>query len=162
MKRPAFKEWHVVCEALGRSVQDVIIRKGGIHEGRDGFRFEYDEFYLFPTLFHRQAELVKPQAGQWLGDTDKRVYKEGEPLEIHYRCRVSSVELCQDWDAVCALDHRHIYSEDLLRERFFWQGKGMKSGSVSIAHVVIEVLDKPLVIQYTKSLYGGCRSWVAL
>src|SRR2546430_16918150 len=29
-----FKEWTLVCEALGRGVQGIIIRKGGIAEGR--------------------------------------------------------------------------------------------------------------------------------
>jgi len=49
-----FKEWDVVCEAIGSGRQDVIFRKGGIHEGRDGFSFKHPEFYLFPTLFHAQ------------------------------------------------------------------------------------------------------------
>ncbi|MFL6569175.1 MAG: DUF1802 family protein, partial [Chthoniobacterales bacterium] len=37
MKSIGFKEWALVCEALGRGEQRIIIRKGGIAEGRDGF-----------------------------------------------------------------------------------------------------------------------------
>lgn len=51
-----FKEWALVCGALGRGEQHVLIRKGGIAEGRAGFRFRHDAFFLFPTLFHEQLE----------------------------------------------------------------------------------------------------------
>lgn len=163
MKQAAFKEWHVVCEAIGRGLQDVIIRKGGIHEGRDGFQFEYDDFYLFPTLFHRQAELVKPVAHEWLENpSDKRLYEEGEMVEIRYRCRVSRVEVVRDWEMLRALDGRHVYTEELLRERFEWEGKGMAKGSVSVAYVTAEILSTPLTIEYKKSRHGGCRSWVEI
>ena len=45
----AFKEWAVVCAALASGQQSLILRKGGIHEGRDGFRVAHREFWLFPT-----------------------------------------------------------------------------------------------------------------
>jgi hypothetical protein len=41
----AFKEWAVVCEALGSGRQSVILRKGGIAEGREGFAFLHREFF---------------------------------------------------------------------------------------------------------------------
>ncbi len=57
----AFKEWALVCNALGRGDQSLILRKGGIAEGRDGFRFKHDAFFLFPTLFHEQlARTILP------------------------------------------------------------------------------------------------------
>jgi hypothetical protein len=37
MKSVGFKEWALVCEALGRGEQTIILRKGGIAEGRGGF-----------------------------------------------------------------------------------------------------------------------------
>ena len=45
----AFKEWAVVCEALGDGRQSIILRKGGIAEGREGFAFAHGEFFLFPA-----------------------------------------------------------------------------------------------------------------
>ena len=54
-----FKEWALVCDALGRGEQSIILRKGGIAEGRTGFRFQHDEFLLFPTLFHEQVARLK-------------------------------------------------------------------------------------------------------
>ena len=55
----AFKEWSLVCEALGGGEQSVILRKGGIAEGKSGFGFEHGEFYLFPTWFHGQIDKVR-------------------------------------------------------------------------------------------------------
>ena len=57
--RTAFKEWAVICEALGSGRQSIILRKGGIHEGRGGFEFSHQEFALFPTRFHEQAAHVR-------------------------------------------------------------------------------------------------------
>ena len=59
MKSVGFKEWSVVCEALGRGLQSIILRKGGIAEGRAGFSFQQREFFLFPTHFHEQLEKVR-------------------------------------------------------------------------------------------------------
>ena len=59
MKSIGFKEWSLVCEALGRGMQSVILRKGGIAEGREGFSFRHREFFLFPTFFHEQVAKVR-------------------------------------------------------------------------------------------------------
>ncbi len=60
--RAAFKEWAVIVDALGRGAQSIILRKGGISEGRGGFKMEHPRFLLFPTLFHQQRESVLPTA----------------------------------------------------------------------------------------------------
>ncbi len=49
----AFKEWAVVCDAILAGRQSVLIRKGGIAEGRAGFEFRHTEFELFPDLVSR-------------------------------------------------------------------------------------------------------------
>src|SRR2546423_10206537 len=59
MESVGFKEWSLVCDALGRGRQSVILRKGGIAEGREGFSFRHREFFLFPTFFHEQITKVR-------------------------------------------------------------------------------------------------------
>lgn len=157
----AFKEWHVVCEALGRGVQDVIIRKGGIHEGRGGFEFTHGAFYLFPTLFHKQLDGVKETAHSWMRDSGKTVWELGEKVPVLYRCVVTKTEVLTDWEDVVALSARHVYSEALVRERFEWEGKGMAAGCVNFATVEVEKLAEPLMVTYQKS-HGGCRSWIEI
>ena len=59
MESIGFKEWSLVCNALGHGTQSVILRKGGIAEGREGFSFRHREFFLFPTFFHEQIAKVR-------------------------------------------------------------------------------------------------------
>lgn len=157
----AFKEWHVVCEALAHGAQDVIIRKGGIHEGRGGFEFSHPSFYLFPTLFHKQLAGVKELAHRWMENSGKAVWELGDVVPVLYRCVVTKTELLTDWDAVAALSARHVYSDSLVRERFEWEGKGMAAGCVNVATVKVEKLAEPLLVTYQKS-HGGCRSWIEI
>ncbi|HSH93927.1 MAG TPA: DUF1802 family protein, partial [Roseimicrobium sp.] len=58
----AFKEWVVVVDALRSGEQILILRKGGISEGRGGFQVDQSKFLLFPTLFHQQRESVTEAA----------------------------------------------------------------------------------------------------
>ena len=58
---PAFKEWEAIVEALGHGAQIVILRKGGIAEGRAGFQARHPKFWLFPTGYHQQWEKTKPE-----------------------------------------------------------------------------------------------------
>ena len=62
----AFKEWAIVCEAIGSGRQSIMLRKGGIAEGRDGFAFKHREFFLFPTWFHEQLEKTTLPVGTTL------------------------------------------------------------------------------------------------
>jgi len=60
--RTAFKEWAIVVDALGRGEQVIILRNGGISEGRDRFQVDRPRFLLFPTLHHQQREQVTADA----------------------------------------------------------------------------------------------------
>ena len=62
----AFKEWAIVCEAIGSGRQSIMLRKGGIAEGRDGFAFKHRGFFLFPTWFHEQLEKTTLPVGTTL------------------------------------------------------------------------------------------------
>lgn len=150
----AFKEWEVVCEALESGRQSVILRKGGIHEGREGFSFAHDEFLLFPTRFHAQGEHVKVS-----GVEAKPEWQVGEEVVITAKVKVTKAVTLTDWDEVAALADQHIWSEETIRDRFFWEGKGMASGSIHVAFVEVEPLPEPLRFPYEKK-YGGCRSWI--
>lgn len=45
----AFKEWAVICAALADGEQTLILRKGGIDAGREGFRVARREFWMYST-----------------------------------------------------------------------------------------------------------------
>ena len=151
-----FKEWQVVCDALASGRQSILLRKGGIHEGRQGFSFAHDAFFLFPTRFHAQAGQVRE------GNVDVMPeWQPGDPIRITHHATALWAVTLTDWNQVAALEPCHIYAESTVRERFDWQGKGMDSGSIHLALVRVRQLAEPWVFPYQPA-FGGCRSWLQL
>ena len=152
----AFKEWQVVCDALASGRQKILIRKGGIHEGREGFSFAHDAFFLFPTRFHADASQVREghveSAPEW---------QEGDVVRITHFVRVPRAVTMFDWEQAAALEPLHIYAETTVRDRFYWQGRNMPSGSIHVAIAESHQLAKPWQIHYAPS-FGGCRSWITM
>jgi hypothetical protein len=147
-----FKEWTLICEALGNGEQSIILRKGGIAEGRAGFRFQHDEFFLFPTLFHEQVAKLKLPPGTPLPASGQ----EGL-IAIDYRVRVEWTQDLSDLAAVRRLAPFHLWRDEVIEERFRYDEKQ----GVSLAFVRVEKLAEPFAFP-NASRYGGCRSWVTL
>ena len=114
MQSVGFKEWALVCAALGAGRQSVIIRKGGLAEGRDGFAFRHREFFLFPTFFHEQLARVRLSAA---------VLPQPSPneIEIRYFARVEEARIMTNWTEVRELQPLHILRESVVRERFDYE-----------------------------------------
>lgn len=151
-----FKEWKVVCDALASGRQSVLLRKGGIHEGRSGFSFAHESFFLFPTHFHAQSEHVREGNSTCLPE-----WKPGDTVHITHHVNARLAVTLTDWKDVAALGPFHIYTEETVRQRFDWEGKGMHSGSIHVALVEVRKLPAPWELEYKPS-FGGCRSWISL
>lgn len=152
----AFKEWQVVCDALASGRQSILLRKGGIHEGRQGFSFAHESFFLFPTRFHAQGEQVREGEVKAMPE-----WQVGDELTLTHHAEALWAVTLTDWQRVAALEPHHIYSEATVRDRFDWEGKGMASGSIHLALVRVRKLAEPWKLVYEKN-YGGCRSWIQL
>ncbi|MEM7384662.1 MAG: DUF1802 family protein, partial [Verrucomicrobiota bacterium] len=114
-----FKEWSVVCEALGEGKQSIILRKGGIAEGRAGFAFQYPRFFLFPTLFHEQLDQLRYQPpADW---TDPGVV-EGEPVTVSYRVDMQASAVVDHWQTILSLEPFHVWTEKVIEDRFDYTG----------------------------------------
>ena len=147
----AFKEWAVICEALGTGLQSVIIRKGGIAEGRQGFAFRHDEFLLFPTWFHEQLEKTTLSPDTAVPD------QPGEELEVRYTATVEWSGILTDWERVARLRAFHVLRESVVEERYHYS----ETEGVHVAFVRVYRLDPPLRLKNEKK-YAGCRSWIDL
>ena len=108
MESVGFKEWSLVCDALGRGTQSVILRKGGIAEG--GFSFRHREFFLFPTFFHEQIAKVRIASGE--------VPAPGNTIPIRWYAKVERALRIDSLAIVQALTPLHILSAEVVRERF--------------------------------------------
>ena len=149
MESVGFKEWALVCEALGRGQQSILLRKGGLAEGPGGFGFRHREFFLFPTFFHEQVVKVRtPEASL----PQKR---EGE-ITVRYFARLETEKEVADWLEAATLAPFHILAESVVRERFEYKRVGLHVALVRVFRLEPEwiIPDNPA--------YGGCRSWVKL
>ena len=112
----AFKEWSIICDTLGCGKQSLILRKGGIHEGKKGFRFE--KFALFPTRFHEQEERVRIDSEKLA--RPKTEYQIGEIVPIQYWARIDSIWHLSQWKSIKALNEYHIWDEQIILDRYNW------------------------------------------
>ena len=152
----AFKEWSIVVDALGRGEQIFILRKGGIHEGRGGFKMEHQEFALFPTLFHQQRDSVIPSA-QARFDQISPFFPPPETLRIEYWAEVVDHHAIENFEAVRALKDQHIWLEEVLADRFEWGREQLIYAILVRVHRLGLNLELPMLPEY-----GGCKSWVTL
>jgi hypothetical protein len=148
-----FKEWSLVCAALGSGAQSIILRKGGIHEGKAGFWWRHDHFFLFPTHFHEQTlqfPWTPPGAVALTADPDGQ-------HRIKYFAEVVTKHQITDWETVLRLKELHFWTESTLRGRFDYS----ESTGISLAFLRLHRLEKPWVFPDEKK-FGGCRSWLDL
>ncbi len=145
----AFKEWALVCDALGSGRQSVILRKGGIAEGREGFAFKHGEFYLFPTWFHEQvAKTVLPP------ETPLPEQLEGE-VEIRHAAVLEWSRLVADRSVLESLRPFHVLADSVLDERFHYD----EPEGIHVGFVRVFSLNPPQRLEM-RPAFGGCRSWV--
>lgn len=154
--RIAFKEWAIVIDALATGRQIIILRKGGISEGRGGFQLEHPEFLLFPTLFHQQRDSVLPEA-QARFDQIQSHFPPPEILRVEYFCRVSAWQQLHDLGAAQRLEGQHIWRPEVIAERFDWGRQKTIYAMAVRTFKLQEPLDLPMLPSY-----GGCKSWIEL
>lgn len=149
-----FKDWALVCAALGSGRQSIILRKGGIAEGRDGFRFKHERFFLFPTQYHQQAEMVRANERP---DLQPAPPAPAGTVEIRYFFALDFAVWVDRWPLVAALTPFHVWKEEVIRSRFDYD----EPAGVQCAFGRVYRLDAPWTFP-DRPGYGGCRSWVNL
>ena len=151
----AFKEWAVVVDALGRGEQTLILRKGGIREDRGEFHADHRQFWLFPTQYHEAERFIIPSKRPALHDIAARMVKDA--VEIEFLAVADAVLNITDMDVLRRLQGRHIWGEQVLRQRFeFGREPGL--------HMLITRIYRLAAPQRfpMRDDYGGCKSWLQL
>lgn len=149
MESVGFKEWAIVCQALGRGEQSVLLRKGGIAEGRHCFSFKHAAFFLFPTFFHEETTKVRATLAELPAEG-------GDSVLMRYFARLERTVRITSLATAEKLASWHILTAEVVRERFRSVPEGL-----DIALVRIFTLTEPWKIPNEKR-FGGCRSWVDL
>jgi hypothetical protein len=162
---PAFKEWAAVVAALRAGAQTIILRKGGISEGRGGFDpGRADRFWLFPTAFHAQREKLRPEAARFFpaAETASGTIAATPPLPATPPALDTYADLVahrfiSDWAEVAALAPLHLWTEATVRERFDWA----RPAGLHVLLVRVHRLAAPVALPAGLDL-GGCKSWIDL
>ncbi|QEL18953.1 DUF1802 family protein [Limnoglobus roseus] len=151
----AFKEWAVICRALATGRQSLIIRKGGIAEEGGIFKPEHPRFWLYPTLFHEQQQKgVKPAAMPLLEEAERDRPEPGT-LRFTHGVDVSAVHFVENLDAALALDEFHIWSPEVITQRFHYRSPGLYVLLVRAWKATpVEMPERPE--------FAGCKTWVEL
>ncbi len=158
IKTPAFKEWEAIVEALGQGAQIVILRKGGIAEGRAGFKAKHPKFWLFPTGYHQQWEKTKPELRKFLAPTSVAAEK-GKEIALQYIAEVTDAIYLSSWDQVERLADAHFWGNEILRERFDYKDRpGMEDG-LHLLILRVSRINLPHKLAPSAD-YDGCKSWV--
>lgn len=150
----AFKEWALVCEALGSGEQSLLLRKGGIAEGKKGFGFEHQEFFLFPTWFHGQLEKIRPSY------TPAVIVEHPETVTLEYVVHVDWSGFVSDRQKIERLERLHVLHESVIDERFSYNVTKASEG-LHVAFVRVYRMS-PIIQLPMEKRFGGCRSWVQL
>ncbi|HEY4259393.1 MAG TPA: DUF1802 family protein [Schlesneria sp.] len=151
----AFKEWAAVCHALGSGQQSVILRKGGIHEGRDGFRVDHAEFWLYPTEFHQEPEVLAEQGRSYLEQARMQQPPKGS-IAIQLYVSIEEVIEIRDEALLPRLAGLHVWSASTIQARFHYRNP-------SLFALMVRVYSLPHPVLLTESPhFAGCRSWVDL
>jgi len=154
--RIAFKEWAIIVDALGRGDQILILRKGGISEGRGGFQLEHREFLLFPTLFHQQRQSVTTEA-QARFDQIAPHLPAPEIVRVRFFAKVIESRQLESLSRAEALRGQHCWRDEVIAGRFDW------GPSANIFALAVRMHQLPLAVELPMlPTYAGCKSWVEL
>ncbi|MFM7181110.1 MAG: DUF1802 family protein [Verrucomicrobiales bacterium] len=156
MTNIGFKEWLGVCTHLGAGTSSLLLRKGGIHEGRDGFSFKHERFFLFPTGFHEAAEGLTAPApfSELLPATEEN------GVSIRHFAVADWAVLLRDREIIEALAPHHLWTPQVVWDRYSYSEK-LEADCISVAFV--RVYELPAIWSFPyQPKFGGCRSWVDL
>ena len=153
--RFAFKEWAAVCAALAAGRQSLILRKGGLREGREGFQVDHGEFWLFPTAFHQQTDALTDEARGFY-EQALQIQPVDGTIALQGYAVVESVHHIEDETVLPRLVGLHVWSERTVHDRFHYREPGLFA-------LVVRMYRRstPLVLPDSPH-FAGCRSWVDL
>lgn len=116
---PALKEWAPIVAAVLDGAQTVLFRKGGIREPT--FVPRAPTFLLFPTAYHTDRSLLKPDAQ--LVYQQECGYDPRNESTLAFSCLVKTTGLWRTTcgDVLSALEPLHICGPEFLENRLKWR-----------------------------------------
>ncbi len=150
----ALKEWSLALRAVSERRQIILIRKGGIVEETGAFDVVAETFILYPTYYHQDPSILKPECRSWLGQDET-----GSPDEVTIGlcAELTDTVTLHDPEPLDALSAMHIWATAYMQDRYFWKPEK----PLTLLLLKAYRLHNPLKLRVLPE-YGGCRSWIEL
>ena len=150
----ALKEWSVTIDSLLAGRQILLLRKGGIHEQRDGFKVEHWDFFLFPSHLHRIPWALHPS---FQFDLDGPNGSKTPTVVLNTFARVQELIPISNVEVLRGLDGLHTLNWATVLERFSYRNRP------GLNLLLLRVYRLPLPHEILNlGRYDGCVSWVEL
>jgi hypothetical protein len=153
---PAFKEWAVVVRALLEGEQILDVRKGGLREEGRHFSVQSERIWLYPTVEHQEAELVKPAYRRWIDLTEAEAPAD-RAIRVEGWADIVGVATVTEPEMLDALDGKVVWSRAYVETRYRWKARD----PLHVLALRVHRLAEPVTVPYREE-YGGCTSWVDL
>lgn len=150
----ALKEWSVTVDSLLAGRQIFLLRKGGIHEQRNGFHLEHPRFLLFPTHIHQSLHTLHPSFQR---DFDQHSGSKPPTLTLNTYAEVEELISIADLETLRGFDGRHTLNWATVEQRFSYRNRP------GLNLLLLRVYRLPIAHQIQNlDRYDGCVSWVEL
>jgi len=152
----ALKEWAVVVEALACGRQCLLLRKGGIVEGRRGFEVRHPAFLFFPGIEHQHESFIRDEE-KGLFARARALYDPGR-LQVRIYADVVDVFTAPDDPArLLSATQLHIWNERYIQQRYEYRP------DLPLCVLLLRAQRLPHLVELPmRSSYAGCKSWVNL
>lgn len=149
----ALKEWNATVSALEAGRQILLLRKGGLLDPEGIFAVEHSHFWLAPTRFHQDANLLKADDLHFLGEPPT----ERKTLFLKSFAHVEKTWTVQVEDEDKLQELHHIWSRSWLETRFDYQPEN------PLLVLALRVFILPQIHRIeARPEYFGCKSWIEL
>jgi hypothetical protein len=156
MPVPAFKEWAVIVRALLSGEQLLDVRKGGLREEGRHFDLHASRVWLYPTVEHQRADLLKPAYTRWLDDAAATPPPDGS-IRVDGWADIVGVVTTTEPDELAKIDSKLIWTNDYASSRLSWKKRDPLWVLALRAHRLMEPITLPW-----RDEYAGCSSWLEL
>ncbi|MEO6469022.1 MAG: DUF1802 family protein, partial [Acidimicrobiia bacterium] len=112
----ALKEWAVVVQALLEGEQILDLRKGGLREDGRHFTVQAHRIWLYPTVEHQHATLLKPAYQRWVASTVAAAPAD-RAIRIEGWADIVGVATVTDPEVLDALDGKVIWAREYVETR---------------------------------------------
>jgi hypothetical protein len=147
--RFVLKEWSAIETALRLARQCLLLRRGGLADGRSGFVIESEHFLIYPTYEHQHSQWVQPAYAGWV-----KPPAGGGRVSLSLYGVVSERFVLKQREQLMALLPWTIYNEAFVDQRLQWLPDNPTQAFVVRAYPLV----KPILLPVSNR-YRGCRSW---